>query len=210
MKANAKMWTSKQSVFCSALCSAASLNMDRRGCHLCPLLSSSSLPPTRYVHIGQIVAIQRAIRPYTGPVAMGPGLTCLCEACGEAQRGGRQACVEVSISLVRRLSFWGAPNPMPSRTTYLQSYNHKRQRRGEGQLSNFESGRQIRDNFMRRNTSWQRIIALQPRPLFVLKIEATAKNGTQYIYMRHPYCTDCIFCIFSGVFSIELICTGDS
>ena len=84
----------------------------RRGCHhLCLLLSpGSSLPPTRYVHIGQIVAIQRAIRPYTGPVAMAPGPTCLCEAWwSEAQREKEaMACVEVSISLVsRQLLFLG-------------------------------------------------------------------------------------------------------
>ena len=71
--------------------------------------------PTRYVHIGQIVAIQRAIRPYTGPVAMGPGPTCLCEGCGEAQRGGGWHASK-SPSVWSAVLFWGQP---PQAIAYL-------------------------------------------------------------------------------------------
>ena len=76
-----------------------------RGCHLCPPAQLYQAAPTRYVHIGQIVAIQRAIRPYTAPLRWHRARHVFV-SCGEAQRKAR-CCVEVSISLVRApFSFW--------------------------------------------------------------------------------------------------------
>ena len=93
-------------------------------------------------------------------------------------------------------SFWGAAATPYHRIPHLQSNNQKRRRRAEGQLSDFGSGRQIRDNLMRRKE------LLAAKPLLVLVSGVGAKNGRDVVIMKAQ------LLLFGGYIDLLAVPTG--
>ena len=89
--------------------------LNRRGCHLCPLLSPTSLPPHPICPHWSNRGHTESYTALYGPRCDGTGPDMSLWGVWWGTERRRLACVEVSISLVSR-SLLGGSHPKPSRT----------------------------------------------------------------------------------------------